>query len=1220
MSGAAAAEAGRLQGIASDPRHSAFVSASAGSGKTKLLIDRVLRLMLPGADRAATAPDRIRCLTFTKAAAAEMAIRLRRRLGRWVALDDASLDAELASLCLPTTDAVRADARALFARVLDMPGGLRIGTIHAFCEQLLRRFPLEARISPHFRTVEETDGRAALALAREAAIGRDELADAVRRSAAIVAAREHAGLIETLRALADRLGDVASRTPEALAAALRTALGVAPDAADEPTLLAAAASGVDEGALWAALGLMETAGTKANREQAARFRDWLGRNAAGRAAGWDLWVALHCTDRGLPRQVIREGKFGAAHPEVAAAFRQEAERIAAVEDRRRALAVVDATVALLSLALPALALYGEAKEQGGLVDFDDLIRRTGRLLDDPGVAWVLFKLDGGLDHLLLDEVQDTSAVQWRIAGRLTEEFFAGAGAGGGEAGGARRTVFAVGDFKQSIYSFQGADPDAFHAWRGVFRRRAEAAGAGFAEPELGVSFRSAAPVLRFVDAVFTDPVARVGVAEAGRDVPQHRSSRDDVAGRVELWPLARDEAPGAGEAPARPWVPARRNRTGITGPQRLADALAARIRHDIERGLIRAGDVLVLVRRRAAFARLLVRALKVRDVPVAGLDRMVLTEQPAVVDLLALCDAVLLPDDDLALATVLTSPLGFTDDDGLTALALGRAAGDSLWDTLRRRADERADWARSLASIERLRARADWTAPHGFLAEALGPEGGRARLFARLGPEAGEAIDELLAAALDYAGRHAPSLGGFAHWVRRSGAEVKRETPEGADEVRLMTVHGAKGLEGRLVILADTTALPRDGDRLFWTEAPAPVLPLWVPGQGFRVEATERLRERARARALAEYNRLLYVALTRARDGLIVCGWAPGRGAVDPRSWYAHCSRAFDAIGATGATEAIGAPRMLGATGETGAIDASGAAGEIGTIDASRASDASDAFGAPRASGAPGPPGPAGVDPSGWEGEGRAFGDARIAPPPPARGQHALAMPAPVPRHLLEPLAPTDASVRRTLAPSRPENAILGPPPAALSPLASVRARRGAARAASRARGDALHALLQSLPALAPERRRSDGLAMAAALLGSADAGAAALVDEAFAVIGHPALAAVFAPGARAEQRVAGRVGAFTVDGVVDRMAIGADAVHLVDFKSGRAAPPSVERTPVHTLRQMAAYRAVLMALVPGRPVRCALVWTAEAAVVHLPAALLDRHAPGTIVPGGHAA
>ena len=765
---------------------------------------------------------------------------------------------------------------------------------------------------------------------------------------------------------------------------------------------------------------------------------------------------------------------------------------------------------------------------------------------------MLFKLDGGLDHLLLDEVQDTSSVQWRIAGKLTEEFFAGESAA--EAGGrAGRTVFAVGDFKQSIFSFQGADPEAFHRWRGTFRDRARGAGAGFAEPELATSFRSSAPVLDFVDRVFAHPEAADGVAEADRDVPLHHSSRPHVPGRVEVWPLAR-AAPDDGADHEAPWTPARRNRTGITGPQRLADALARRIRRDIEAGVIRAGDVLVLVRRRGAFARLLVRALKGHDVPVAGLDRMVLTEQPAVVDLLAFCDAVLLPDDDLALATVLTSPLGATDDDGLMALALGRGAR-GLWDTLRLRAAERDDWARSLALLERLRARADWCSPHQFLVELLAVEGGRARLLARLGPEAGEAIDELLASSIAYAGSHVPSLGGFVHWLRRSGAEVKRETPESADEVRLMTVHGAKGLEGRLVIIADTTALPQDGGPIYWTDGPEE-LPVWVPNKAYRTGATRSLQERSRARALAEHNRLLYVALTRARDGLIVCGWAPARAAVDPRSWYAHCRLAID-------TEGMEASRPL-----------------------------EDALFADR---------------SCWDGEGRVLGGALA---PAAAGAAVLRTPAPVPDRLRRPApAPPDAAGRRTLAPSRPENAHLGPPPAS-SPRRL--AASGAARAAARRRGDAIHALLQHLPALPPERRRPDGAAMAASLLpGTAPADRAALLDEALAVIAHPALASVFGTGGRPEQRVVGLVAGLVIDGVVDRMAIGPDAIDLVDFKSGRAAPDGPAGVPVFYLRQMAAYRAVLQALLPGRPVRCALVWTADASVLVLPPDILDRHAPG---------
>ncbi|MBE7211514.1 MAG: UvrD-helicase domain-containing protein, partial [Gluconacetobacter diazotrophicus] len=942
--------ANRQQGMASDPDVSAFVSASAGSGKTKLLVDRLLRLMLPRpvpgdpaeqavpgdpAEQAVSGdpaerrlfpgadPARIQCLTFTKAAAAEMAIRLQSELGRWVTMDDAALDARLAALGADGgadgPEALREPARALFARVLDLPGGMRIGTIHAFCQSLLRRFPVEAAISPHFQLVEEAEARAALFRAWEEELAaRDGTPDVAVLSAqgtAADAVRLLARLQEKAPALAGLVA-TARENPVRLRQALRRAAGVKHDTEEECRREAVAPP--DEAALRGALRDAMAAGTPALKTRAGAMADWLALDPDARLARWGDWLALFLTAGGEPRAAggfVASKKLANEKPHIAAAMVAEAERIAAAEERCRAIRTVELTASLLAVAGPVLDRYAAAKRLRGLVDYDDLIARTIALLRDPGSAWVLFKLDGGIDHLLLDEVQDTSGLQWEIAGALTEEFFAGKGAdptdGGKEGRVLPRTVFAVGDYKQSIYSFQGADPDSFHAWHERFRDRVWDGGAQWREPELTVSFRSTVPVLRMVDAVFALPEAARGVVEPGRPAGvRHRSARPNAPGRVELWPAvpaaAEEEADGSGERAGEddPWRAPTRNRGRQSPPRRLAERLARWIRDrigeaDPEGGApLAPGDVLVLVPRRSGFVRALVRALKAEAVPVATLVRSGLAEQVAVQDLIALCDALLLPGDDLTLGCVLTSPLGGVTDDGLMALAAERG-GASLWDRLRERAGERPDWDAAWTFLSDLFARVDFIGPHALLGEALGRLGGRARLLRRLGPEAAEPVDELLAAAQRFEAAHPPSLQGFLHWLRRSEETVKREPDSAGNAVRVMTVHGAKGLQARLVVLPDTTAAVPGEDTLLWRRGENnQALPFWVPRAALDSAPTRVLRERTRAEEAAENNRLLYVALTRAADRLLVCGWENGRKGVPEESWYALCRRGMEAAGA----------------------------------------------------------------------------------------------------------------------------------------------------------------------------------------------------------------------------------------------------------------------------------------------------------------------------------
>ena len=1180
----AIALANRQQALASDPDVSAFVSASAGSGKTKLLIDRLLRLMLPRvvpddpARRlaAGTDPARIQCLTFTKAAAAEMSIRLQRELGRWVTLDDAALDRRLAELGCAGGVALRQPARALFARVLDLPGGMRIGTIHAFCQSLLRRFPVEASVSPHFRLVEETDSRIALNRAWEEVLAaRADTPDgrsALSLLAGQVGAADVVRLVGRLQEKAPLLLPTLERLqqdPDAVEARLRTVAGI--EHADEAACLLAAIRLPQEAEMVRLLRLAIEIGPPGLKKKAAQLADWLAQAHPERHRTWAAWRALFLTEKGEPRKPgsFISGKIAASHPEIADALVREAERVAAVEDGCRALRMVALTVALLRLAGPVLARYAGTKRARGLVDYDDLIARTLLLLADPGSAWVLYKLDGGIDHLLLDEVQDTSDLQWQIAGALTEEFFAGVGAESEQGRPLPRTVFAVGDYKQSIYSFQGADPKAFHAWHERFRDRVQAGGQLWREPDLNVSFRSVEPVLALVDAVFAAPEAARGVIEPGRDVPvRHVSARPESPGCVELWPLV----PASAEAEAAaspnpdsddPWSAPARNRGQASAPQRLAEGLARWIAAGIGRAHpgggvpLAAGDVLVLVPRRSAFVRALIRALKAEGVPVATLVRTGLVDQIAVQDLMALCDVLLLPQDELTLGCVLTSPLGGLSDDSLMALAADRG-GRALWDQLRERAGERADWRRAWDFLSTLFGRVDYVAPHALLGEALGRLGGRARLLARLGPEAAEPVDELLSAALRHAETHPPSLQGFLHWLRRSEETIRREPDSAGDAVRVMTAHGAKGLQARLVVLPDTTAILPSDETLLWNEAGLSglALPFWVPRAELASAPTRRLRDRIRSAAEEESNRLLYVALTRAADRLVVCGWEPGRkpgGTLPPGCWYELCRRGFEATGA------VAEPFGLGWPGERLVLEHRADAGAPASLAV---------------------PAPIPVLPD-WLGR--------------APGWHAGAPPA-------EPPLP------RPLAPSRPDDVGLGPVPALRSPLDAGAGRRPAFR-----RGSLVHALLQHLPAVAPARRDQAALRfLQAGPDGLPPDEALRVAAQVAAVLTHPALAALFEPGALVEQPVSGVVNGIVVTGQLDRLRVRPDAVLLCDFKTNRRTPATPEQVPVPYLRQMGAYRALLADLYPDRPIRCALVWTEEASVMALEDALLLAHAPGT--------
>ncbi|WP_439814615.1 double-strand break repair helicase AddA [Zavarzinia sp. CC-PAN008] len=896
MSGLPRDRAVLAQRSAADPGRSVWVSANAGTGKTTVLTNRMIRLLLAG-----VSPARIVCLTYTRAAAAEMANRLMQRLGSWTAMPEAELRAALVALTgEPPEPETIAQARKLFASVLDTPGGLRIDTLHGFCQGLLRRFPLEAGVAPHFATLEDAAGvaqevREAI-LARGIAEGASPLGQALALIAELADEMPFASLMADLGGRRLRMADLAAVSDHgALLDAARSLLAQAADAGDPEGILAAA---VAEGAFPRAR-LRDAVqalllGGKTDEDKANAIAAFLAAAEGQRLGAFDAYCLAYLTAEGAPRASLATKPVLKKHDWLEDVLAGERDRVLAVREAHAKATALRATAALLRLALDELAAYGAAKGRLSALDFDDLIRGARDLLERPGIApWVLYKLDG-LEHVLIDEAQDTSPAQWRLVEALTGEFFAGSGANTG-----RRSIFAVGDLKQSIFSFQGADPDAFAASADRLAARARAAETAFIEQPLHVSFRSAPVILDLVDRVFAPAEMRAGL---GREAVAHQAAREGQAGLVELWP---PEGPRKEDADEEPDAAA----SGFEAPtrqerqddpcERLALRIARRIRRWLDTGeilhargrAVRPGDIMILLRRRDPFGPAIVRALKGLAVPVAGSDRLVLTSHLAVMDLLALARAVLLPQDDLNLATVLKGPLIGWDDEALFALAHERGP-DRLWTVLRARASgdgAAPDLVRAHGILAEVMALADRVPPFEFFSHVLGPMCGRARLAGRLGPEAIDAIDEFLAQALAFEREGVPSLQSFVHWIARNEPEAKRDMERGRDEVRVLTVHASKGLEAPIVILPDTCAVPTIAGALVW---PPDGPPLWAPGVAKQIPPLVALRDAAKAAREAEQRRLLYVALTRAEDRLYIAGFH-GRRQPDAQSWYRLVEPAF---------------------------------------------------------------------------------------------------------------------------------------------------------------------------------------------------------------------------------------------------------------------------------------------------------------------------------------
>ncbi|MBC8013500.1 MAG: double-strand break repair helicase AddA, partial [Methyloceanibacter sp.] len=889
-------EADANQARASDPSASAWVSANAGTGKTEVLVRRSLRLLLAG-----FRPESILCLTYSKTAAAEMQNRLLKELAGWATIPTEDLRGTLSGLMgyAPEDEDLRI-ARRLFARALEAKGGLKIHTIHGFCERLLQRFPLESQVTPHFSVLDERSQALMRRAAFDATVSRaaedkeSGLGKALAKVIALTAGEYFRQVVDTVLAKRAELArmvayhDSRADWAEAEGLALKRLFGVAEDA--EEALIKALSSVLADEEIDAAIAAFAAFGSskKVDNEAEASLREARTSQSEGRVAAL---APVFLTGDGKPRDKVCSKGFAEEAPGIAAMLAGAQTDFAILNDKLAHLRVAEASAAVIALADAVQADYERRKQAEATLDYDDLIVKAQNLLSRADAAsWMLYKIDGGIDHILVDEAQDTNPAQWTIIQSLAAEFFAGAGRSE-----RLRTLFAVGDEKQSIYSFQGANPARFGEVGRGFRQRASALALAWHEVPLTLSFRSTEPILDAVDRVFAEPPAAEGLTWQEAAIIEHHAYRKGEAGLVELWEVESEAKPESVEA-FEPW---NEGATGARSVDALCRRIAALIRGwlDNDEALssqgrkIRAGDILILVRRRDPFTTPMIRELKRLSVPVAGADRMRLIDQLAVQDLVALADVLLMPEDDLALAVVLKSPLFGFDDEALFALAFGRSG--SLWSALKAKAKEDPRFADAAERLSAWLARADFLPPYEFFSELLGAEGQRLRkaMLTRLGPEAAEAIDEFLDLALAYDREAAPSLQGFVNQLRAGDVEIKRDMEQERDEVRIMTVHGAKGLQAPIVFLPDTCMGPRvQGPRLYplpRAGAPADEVThlVWPPPGHSGVAGILNAKAILDSADRQEYHRLLYVAMTRARDRLYVCGWQ-GVNRREANSWY----------------------------------------------------------------------------------------------------------------------------------------------------------------------------------------------------------------------------------------------------------------------------------------------------------------------------------------------
>lgn len=1154
-----------LQRRASNPQSSVWVGASAGTGKTKVLTDRVLRLLLPiDENRAGTPPYKILGLTFTKAAASEMALRINETLADWAVLPLEKLDTALKNLLGRTPEAHELTAaRRLFADVVDDGVGLQIMTIHSFCQSVLGRFPLEAGLSPYFSLLEDTESAAMLQAAQKQVlsghIGNDDNNDNENpNNAALERSIDRLVCYLTEEQFTQLTGGVIKERSqlfsllekqfgidglyENICAFFGIKTGLDPENAHRE-----ACEAININAMKEAAQLIGEFGTDKEQDKANKLIDFINLPQDQKLARFDDYCGIFLTTKFKPLKKLITNNVVDNAPHLLPIMEKEAERLVATKELERKIICANLTTDLMRLGQKILERYAALKAEKGVLDYDDLIMKTAALLARGDMrGWVNYKLDQGLDHILVDEAQDTNPQQWEIIRALCDEFYAGADARNDT----QRSVFVVGDEKQSIYSFQRASPKAFNDMRHFFAKRITQAQEKWDEVGLNISFRSTAPILDIVDAVMSNVTlySHDGESEASTPI-KHNSFRVGQAGLCTLWPIFTHD-----DVEASPlWSPPITIEDTASGAAKMAEHIAQEIKHWLESGEtlegydrpIKAGDIMILMRTRSKLVGQLTQALKKHNIPVGGHDRMVLSAQLVIQDLLALAEFGLLPSDDLTLAALLKSPFIGLSEDELFSLCHERK--NSLWASILD-SDQHQHIA---AYLTQWIAYAQSMRPFEFFNLALhapcpaDEKSGMRALVKRLGADIRDPIQSFLNEALLFENTHTAAMQYFVHQQKTSVSSIKREMDGQYNHVRIMTIHASKGLQAPIVLLPDTMRTTRTPPaktdmRLIWPQQSELAVPLYAPNKENEPRLYQEAKSELEARMDEEYRRLLYVAMTRAEERLYIGGYLGKKNTALPDSWYYDIERGFNALKDSSHMSAL--------------EDGTRIYRKVRTPDKT-----ADKLG---------------------KGESHTTQDATT---PPAWA--------------FQPAAP-EATNARTIIPSRLTEDDSELP--ASSPFDQKNEYRFL-------RGNITHKLLEFLPELPPEQQRPAAVhylaryndELSGAIIDN-------IIDEIFTILNHSQFSAIFGQNSRAEVSIGGFLSHDDmVSGQIDRLLITDERILILDYKTNRPPPKSADNIPAVYLRQMQSYKRAILSIYPGRTIECALLWTDGPDLMLIPDALL---------------
>lgn len=1145
-----------LQRRASDPDSNVWVNASAGSGKTKVLTDRVLRLLLPRADGSiGTDIHKILCITFTKAGASEMALRIQDILSEWSIIPENELRQKLEKLLgiPPNTEQIK-KARQLFNDVLDAPEAMKIMTIHSFCQSILGRFPLEAGLNPHFQVMDETEA---------AAISKDVQTKAIKNLndqnhplysefqviLEYFSSEQFSAISGEILKERYQLLKLEERTHSfsSLYNELCAALNIQPGD-NKKDIVFTAIKNINHEKIRTAMHILMQGGKK-DKDKAAIFDSFLSlqtqeqytqeafniySSAFLKASGDDLEIYASLASKKLQEQYPDETEYLYA----------EAQRILDTHDKLRSINTANLTHAIIRTGHYILSAYEDHKRQSGRLDFDDLILRVLDLLDQKNMnSWVMFKLDQGIDHILVDEAQDTNPEQWKIIARLCDDFFDG----NARDDNITRTVFVVGDEKQSIYSFQRAAPEEFQKMKEFFKQKAIHSNGVWAPVNMDISFRSSQSVLKIVDDCFAEPNIAKGVSQ---DNIAHTSFRRGQEGQAVLWPIFSDNKTDDDNlSESFPLPLPDKIVQQPSGVVQLSEFIARQIKNWLEneeilpsRGRpIKPADIMILTPSRKAISKQITKELRKLNIPVTGTDRMVLAEEQAVCDMMNLIHFCLQPDDDYMLACTLKSPIIGLDDDDLLKLCPDRKS--TLWDALQGSTlyQDISSYLRTCIETS------EKTRPYRFIHELLDSPcpadktSLRRAIQKRLGHDIKEILDVFCSQIHHFENTYTPSLQNFAIWMKTNNTNVKKEQDENIGQIKLMTVHGSKGLQAPIVILPDTLRVSKSGGnkidkRLLWPQKTGLAVPLFSPSKKYDPLIYKKHFNILEEKADEEYRRLLYVAMTRAEDRLYIAGATGGKTPI-PESWYYMIANAFKRSEYCITQDQDGQ--------------------EIHVISNPQTKEAD-----------------------------KTETQEKIAPP-------TLDLPdwisRPAPQEPEPPLVirPSDSDMPETPA---FDPSLLFTPASMTSTSNNGEATQNISPIR---RGIIIHKLLEFLPDIKAENRRNAAYKF---LSHHKDAlkkdEAEHLANTLCGLMEAPEFAGFFDQKGRNEVPVCGMINGQIINGQIDRLVINnaENKIWILDYKTGKPAQDYI--LPPAYKKQMTLYRELVTAIYPNYEIQCAILWT----------------------------